>query len=196
MRLSKEICKDMYTILNKSRKVSKLTISEEELQDVCYTINAINGLEESCNIVGGYVVDNYIIPACFKDLIIPEKLTLVSGVYAQNFKSTDYNSNIMDGNDKGEGKCGKLLSPRDFGLLMQTILGAVKKISSDVSVLEARDRILISAVEPRLVANDKMSCSDEGHFVPILCDVQIYVNRAYPMDVKEVFLDWWADQLK
>lgn len=198
MRLSKELSIKMYNVLEKAKKVSRLNVSQNEFVNMCYTINALNALEEGQGMVGNYMVSDYKIPGILSDLIVPVKISLKEGIYARNIKSGEYKENAISDSE------GSLLSPLDMELLWTTFLGAIKSQDTLKELTEARTSSILANLDSRTSALIKKAEGENGDWLmhsddtvcPILVDIQVYTDKAYSMDIEEVFLNWWFAKIK
>lgn len=158
MRMDISNTTKLYGQLQLGKEIGKLAFTANQFDNVFFTINTINALDEDNKMVGGYMIDDYVIASEWSFFIVPSKISFNSDSLAKDFKDVDYYKNF----EKKDN--ARLLSPSEFNLIWKAIVGSYKsKNLNMVKVSEARKGVTLmdSNVTPRLMTKDMTECQVE-----------------------------------
>lgn len=203
MRLSNEISTLFFKTLKTSRKVSRLSVSTEDIHNYCYTINEINAIEKDEHCVGDYLLANYMIPECLSALIVPCEIKFSTDTWATDFKSGEYkkaNSITEMVDEDNKTLKPRLLSPQDFSMIGQAICGAVRKSAEGSAEKPVSGLILAKTLNDvhevaKLDSEDKLLATD-APYVPREITIKLYKDFKYSATVDDIIPEWFRQALK
>lgn len=173
--------KQLFEVFNNRKKITRLAYSYESFEKWINTINAINGLEEEVTCFNGELLTSFKIPTILKDLILPEKVSLIDGR-----NSSDLREKIEMKDDE------KVLTAHAFTEVSILILGSMKMDTGAVSSIE-RSSDTLNNVIARTV--------EEGHVnkdicVPIELGVGPFMKtHYYSVPATDALRDWCKEVL-
>lgn len=203
--------------LTKMKEISKLSISQKEMDNYFHTINMFNKLERDENIVGNNILSKYKILKQLEPLVLPAEVTISNSIKQYNLLSDIYRDydpyehfgyevTVIDYGEDEEGnrvKVGEhtetqcdveLLSAADFNVLNDAIAGAFKRSAelSDVDTLKVCASI--DSYVDREAQNGK--CAPKaGNYVPVELDIRVSLNRYLTEDAEEELMLWFENDV-
>lgn len=183
MRLNNEYSQVLFTTFEDNKGVSRVSFTKEDIDNLCYTINAINGAKYGVSIIGNYFIADYEIPTIFSELIVPVRIKFNAEDNSFDFKSSKYAVNDM--------KSGQLLDPHGFTTIWSKIMGCMRiKSSERKSVRDLRADAAIATLDKRMYPDTDEYCLQDGGFMPIAVTTAFYEVHEYTMEVSYVFKKW------
>ena len=172
----------LFNTLVEGRKVNTMVITQDDVNNVCHTINKINGLSFGKAVLTDYLVDEYEIPTKWKDLIQPSRIMFSSDSLALDYKDLNAYNDVS-------AQIGELLSPNQFKLIWNAIVGSYRgKESSFESVKEARKDAALTEVAKVSANSDRTLCINNGVFIPKLTTIYPYESIAYNTNIDDMFV--------
>ena len=173
MRFNTERATKFYTYLNGVRLTGSI-ISEKDMKRFFKTINAINGVDKDKGFLEDYMLDKYQIPAELKSLIVPCSVKYATGVGYNELRSDKYKTNLIS--DEGI----TIMTPDEFEIAGRSILGAIKKVPSNMeSVMDLRKEKILSNVD-KTVAYDEVEKVEPyaTAYIPVLINISL-INETF-----------------
>lgn len=173
MRFNTERATKFYTYLNGVRLIGSI-ISEDDMKRFFKTINAINGVDKDKGFLDGYMLDKYQIPSELKSLIVPCSVKYATGVGYNELRSDKYKTNLIS-----DEKI-TIMTPDEFEIAGRSILGAIKKVPTNMeSVVDLRKEKILSNVD-KTVAYDKVEKVEPyaTAYIPVLIDISL-INETF-----------------
>ena len=216
MIINRITSKKVLTKLTKMKEISKLNISQQEMDNYFHTINMFNTLERDENIVGNHVLSKYLLLKQFEPLVLPSEITisnstkqinLLSDKYRQ-YKAEDHFGYDVEVKVEVEGKncevetktvverrCDvELLSAADFNVLNDAIAGAFKKSADLTDVETLKETASIDNFVDREMQHGKCAPKTEN-YVPVELDIHIAKDRYLTEDADEELLLWFENKV-
>lgn len=184
MRFNTERATKFYTYLNGIRLIGSI-ISEDDMKRFFKTINAINGVEKDKGFLEGYMLDKYQIPSELKSLIVPCSVKYATGVGYNELRSDKYKTNLIS-----DEKI-TIMTPDEFEIAGRSILGAIKKVPTNMeSVMDLRKEKILSNVD-KYVAYDEVEKVEPyaTAYIPVLINISL-INETFTV----MPIDDMADQ--
>ena len=173
MRFNTERATKFYTYLNGVRLTGSI-ISEKDMKRFFKTINAINGVDKDKGFLEDYMLDKYQIPTELKSLIVPCSVKYATGVGYNELRSDKYKTNLIS--DEGI----TIMTPDEFEIAGRSILGAIKKVPSNMeSVMDLRKEKILSNVD-KTVAYDEVEKVEPyaTAYIPVLINISL-INETF-----------------
>ena len=216
MIINRITSKKVLTKLTKMKEISKLNISQQEMDNYFHTINMFNTLERDENIVGNHVLSKYLLLKQFEPLVLPSEITISNSTKQINLLSAKYRQYKAEhhfGYDvevtvEVEGKNGEvetktvverrcdveLLSAADFNVLNDAIAGAFKKSADLTDVETLKETASIDNFVDREMQHGKCAPKTEN-YVPVELDIHIAKDRYLTEDADEELLLWFENKV-
>lgn len=162
MRINENLCTEMYNILNEERQVSRLAFELPEFKRYCKTINHIGKLGERVQVLGDYLISDFLVPSVIKDIVMPRKVRLFDGDEYNDLKDADYY-------DKDDFEDLELLDAPKFCSISKGIVNSQRKSGADMTNMAvASAATVLSNVQSRVLCDDDNCLRGDELFVPII----------------------------
>jgi len=113
------LAKDLFKAVEAVKRISRVQFTEEELESVLLTLDAINALPRSEDVVNGHLVSSYEIPKGWDSLVLPRWFS---------FGGTVRNPDLL--NRPTMPKKEGIISPSEFNTIVIKIMGTVRNHDS------------------------------------------------------------------
>lgn len=176
----------IYTIIDSRRLVNSSLATQDDINDLCMTINAINKLGKLDTLLSnGYIIDKYQIPDEFTDMIVPCEIRISNSDAYVNLRSS-YDATDLT---------GTILSPTEFKEVWEKI-GANKRVM-DVNFVDLnRAASDVVSKQDRLSNGEGDKVLDAGttYVCPINMTISVRKDRFYTGCIHESFKCWFDNQ--
>lgn len=178
-----KLYEEMYGLISKNIKVSKLNLTLDEFVRFMETINYINSLPRLTRRIGDYGMEEYSVANIFRGFIYPDSVTL-----SCQLDETDF---------LVRPECnGKFISPLEFISIQNVIIKALRldnDLSSWQSVKELRpiDGVSLSSIESiaAILDGGNHKCLDGGDpYIPVPLSINLKDKRLYSCPVDDMIL--------
>lgn len=170
MRINETLSKEIYKAVSNYRKVSKLSITEEEMCQYCNTINAINSLGADVMIYEDQPLNRWNITNFMSFMILPNKVTVGASNYEKDLL---VRPTIND-------KIG-VLSMKQFNDITEAINVCYKKPDGNSTNIESlkTDIVLSNAIDRVVSKDSSLVMSKLDRFMPLQLSVDVISERYF-----------------
>lgn len=189
MRLDVQNLQTLFNALEQGKKVTRLSVTQEQLYNLGHTINVINSLPLGRGVIGdGELLSDYQIPSSWSELIQPATIKFSSDEMAVDYKNREaYTAPIVVSGNTYD----KVLSSTEFKLLWNSIVGSYEKTSPNfVSVQSLRKESTLAEVGKHAIIAGAEYCINDGLYVPSIITIKTYDDMAYNVDCHKMFEKW------
>jgi hypothetical protein len=185
MRIDKELSQEMYKVLNNYRKVSKLSVNEDDMYQYFNTINDINSLSEDDMIYQGQTLSKWNITNFFSFMILPNRVSVGTSNYEKDLLIRPSKDNDI-----------KVLSMKQFNDITEAINICYKKTDGNVTTIESlkTDLMLSNAIE-RVVNDSALVMSKLDMFMPLQLSIDVISERYFIEDAANAVINHLKNDL-
>lgn len=199
------------------KEISKLNITQDELNNFFHTINVLNTLKRDENVVGTHVLSKYRILKQLEPLVLPSEITISNSTKEVNLvdqmyydysvntfyglESTEHVTNEVNNhetNDEVSAEVAatksvvRVLDASEFNVINDAIAGAFKRTAelTDVETLK-----ITSSIDPfvdREMHGGKCAPKTEN-YVPVGLSLNIIKPRYLTEDAEEELILWFEN---
>lgn len=193
MRMNVENATQLFSIIEKTKQISKVPFSDAEFRNWIHTINTINALPHGMMLLNGYSLTEYGIPSEIKDLVVPSRIQFTVSDISTDYKSSDYSTVPTPDTLAG---C-LVLSPVDFNLVSIGINGCKKKNNAALSIIsEVRvSKTLADVHETCFVGGTTLCKVSTTNFHPLSITLSLMKTSVYTEDITSMLQKWFMDQI-
>lgn len=200
MIINKKLCTEMYTELDETKIISKLSFSQEDFRDWCHTTNYVATLGYKRRLLGEDELSEFKAPTALKDMIIPRKISYELGEDWKQLRGKSY-----DEYKTNPGKYGmqdaKLLDAVKYNRISRGIAGSRKAQDKGYTTLDVPSaECTLSTVESRIA--DLSKGYDKArvlvgteHYVPVDFNQNFMEDDFYTQKPEAMYLKWFAEAL-
>lgn len=176
-----ELEKVFWDRMDATKCVSKMNCTEDEWKLALNTFDAFNALEEEDFRLDMFPLEKYLIPAPFKDFVLPSAVKFDVG----NRLSLDLREHEQVGK-------AKVLSPDQLLNVLTAVLGAFKRVSFETKPLDELRRPQNVVDVLGRMSHDGMARYDGTAFIPLVMkkDVSFFKDVYYNVPVEDVVKDY------
>lgn len=186
------------TVIDK-KTISKVNITQEDMDNWCHTLNEIAGLEYNDAMFNGVELSRYLVPTIFKDLVIPRKIGVEEGRRYNDLRGDIY-SNYNPAN-YGFGSVSTL-RPLAFNVISECILGSQKVKAVEGStvnkITDLNGEKSLNEYSSR-GADIEQGCMDEWYVIPAskpyipICFKIAFRNDKYATENYDLMFEEWLE---
>lgn len=200
MIINNNLCTEMYTELDETKIISKLSFSQEDFRDWCHTTNHVATLSYKRRLLGEDELDEFKIPTALKDMCIPRKISYELGEDWKQLRGKSYDEYTSNLTKYGMDKA-KLLDAVKYNRISRGIAGSRKAQDKGYTTLDVPSaECTLSTVENRIA--DLSKGYDKArvlvgtqHYVPVDFNQNFMEDEFYTQKPEAMYLKWFADAL-
>lgn len=200
MIINNNLCTEMYTELDETKIISKLSFSQEDFRDWCHTTNHVATLGYKRRLLGEDELEEFKIPTALKDMCIPRKISYELGEDWKQLRGKSYDEYNAKLKDYGMDKA-KLLDAVKYNRISRGIAGSRKAQDKGYTTLDVPSaECTLSTVEDRIAdlseGLDKARVRvGTSHYVPVDFKENFMEDDFYTQKPEAMYLKWFADAL-
>lgn len=188
---------DFYNIVNSSRKIGAIAITEAECARAFHTINGINKLNDRQNIFEGDSLEYFEILDKAKALILPGRITYSGEDFEKDMRSDVYANYTPEA--YGFNNDVQYMTSREFKNFWYGVAGSRKKDAKFATIDKTmKGNMKLADVEKREMLgaysaggqDARMAVLDASYIVPIKLNIQIREDFKFNIPVSRMFGYW------
>lgn len=185
MRIEKKLSQEIFKVVNNYRKVSKLSVTEDDMIKYLNTINDINSLDEDDMIYQGQPLNRWNISNFLSFVILPNRVSVGNSNYEKNLLVRPTKANDID-----------VLSMKEFNDITEAINICYKKPDGNSTNIESlKTDLLLSNVIGRVMNNSMLVMNALDKFMPLQLSVDVISNRYFIDDADDAVINQLKDML-
>lgn len=185
MRIETSLAKEMFKSINNYRKVSKLSITEDDMIKYCNTINEINSLGEDDMIYAGQPLNRWNITNFLGFVILPNRVSVGNSNYEKNLlvrPTSVVNADVF--------------SMKEFNEVTEAINICYKKPDGNSTNIESlKTDLLLSNVIGRVMNETKLVMNALDKFMPLQLSVSVISDRYFIDDADDAVINQLKEKL-
>lgn len=169
MRIDKALSQEIYKAINNYRKVSRLSVDENDICQYCNTINDINSLGEDILIYQGQPLNKWDITNFLSFMILPNRVSV---------GANNYEKDLLIRPSKEDGI--NTLSMKQFNDITEAINICYKKPDGNSTNIESlKTELVLSNAIDRVVNDSSLVMSKLEMFMPLQLSVDVISERYF-----------------